>query len=744
MKEVKGKRALVVGLARSGRSVALCLHRRGARVMISDMKPPGHFQDLLPGLLAAKIGLELGMQREETFLRQDLVVVSPGVPWDLHQLEAARRRDIPVIPEIEAAAWFLPGCLLGVTGSNGKTTTTTLLGEMLKSSGFATFVGGNIGVPLSSAVDADPPPTMIVTELSSFQLEGLQAFHPHVAVMLNLTPNHQDRHPDFATYALAKAQIFRNQTAQDFAILNADDPEVMKFAANIASLKILFSCRQNLPGGVMVEEGQVLYRVGYLERPLFKSSDLRLRGEFNLENALAAAAAACVVGADFDAIRQSVRDFRGVEHRLEYIATIRGVEFYNNSKATSVDATLKSVGAFERGVHLIMGGKDKGAPYAPLRPLLKNRVRAVYLIGAAAGRISKELSGAVELIPAGDLETAVRQAFDQATAGEVVLLAPACSSFDQFQDYEHRGRVFRESVHRLEHEATELTPGARIKSGVSPKTTAPVRSAASIETPRPDRSEPASKPELAPPGAPKKFEPEIASEPEHRIETELRSESEGKVEEAQDESVAKPESRPEAAAEPAPQEILPEGNTEEAEKRAVNQTPTREGPTVGGPRAVVGVEGVSAELPLADEEKIPEGEEVRPEVPAKVESSEESSGPSTTRHVKYLDFISVYEVAAEERPPSLVEASLISEDEPGASSSEIPHTLEYVYDEPIPFEVRVAAEEDGVVTPAVETIHPGSAPATKTQKLRAQRNGATEKSKTADADSEPQGRLPGI
>ena len=738
MKGMNGKRVLVVGLARSGRAVALCLQRRGARVMLSDVRPPGHFQELLPGLLAAKIGLELGLQREETFLRQDLVVVSPGVPWDL--------------PQLEAAAWFLPGRLLGVTGSNGKTTTTTLLGEMLKSSGFATFVGGNIGVPLSSAVDAVPPPTMIVTELSSFQLEGIQEFHPHVAVMLNLTPNHQDRHPDFATYLRAKAQIFRNQTAQDYAILNADDPEVMTLAANIAGQKVLFSCRQNLPGGVMVEDGQVLYRVGYLERPLFKASELQLRGEFNLEDALAAAAAACVVGADFDAISQAVRAFRGVEHRLEYVATIRGVEFYNNSKATSVDATLKSLEAFERGVHLVIGGKDKGAPYAPLRPLLKHRVRAVYLIGAAAGRISEELSGTAELVPAGDLEAAVREAFSRAIPGETVLLAPACSSFDQFQDYEHRGRVFKELVHRLEQEPPVLTPGERKKSDVSPKTRAPARAATRIETPPPTRPEPAAKPELAlPPVAPTMAEPETVPEPERRIEAELRRESERKVEAKKRGAGAKPEMRPEAAAECARLESLPEKIAEEAEMRVDDQTPAREGLTAGGAREEVDAEGISAfpaELPSAvsslDEEKSLVGKEVTPAAPATVETSEESSGRVTVRPVKYLDFITVYEVAAEERPTSIQETSLISEVEPGALSTVASHSLEDVNDEPIPFEVRVAARGHSEDTQAAETIHPSSAPAMKAAKRRAQRDGAAEKGEAADEDSDPQGRLPGI
>ena len=452
MIDVRGKRVLVVGLARSGHAAALCLRRHGAVVVVTDTKPPAAVAHLLPELLAQKIGLELGSQRLETFLAHDLVVVSPGVPWDLPQLQAARARGIPLVPEIEVAGWYLSDPIVGVTGSNGKTTTTALLGKMLEASGFPTFVGGNIGVPLSSAVDRVTTGSIIVAELSSFQLEAIQDFHPHVAVLLNISPNHLDRHPSFEAYAQAKRQIFRNQRAEDYAILNADDPWVCGLSPALASQKVFFSRSQQIPCGLFVSNGNVVYRMGHLERVLLETREVRLRGGFNLEDVLAAAAAACVLGADFDAVRGAVREFKGVEHRLEYVREIHGVAFYNNSKATSVDATVKSLEAFDRGVHLILGGKDKGAPYAPLRPLLKDRVREVLLIGAAADRIAQELSGAVELVGAGNLESAVREAFQRARPGDVVLLAPACSSFDQFQDYEHRGRVFKEFVERLAEE----------------------------------------------------------------------------------------------------------------------------------------------------------------------------------------------------------------------------------------------------------------------------------------------------
>jgi UDP-N-acetylmuramoylalanine--D-glutamate ligase len=479
MTDVRGKRVLVVGLARTGRATARCLQRHGAQVTVTDSRPPYELRADVAELLALKIGMELGLHREATFLVQDMIVVSPGVAPELPELQAARAQGIPVVSEVEVASWFLEAEILGITGSNGKTTTTALLGKMLESSRFRTFVGGNIGLPLIAAVDQVPKDSKVVTELSSFQLEATQSFRPHVAVLLNITPNHLDRHPTLEAYVAAKAQIFRHQTPEDLAILNADDPAVMALAATISARKIFFSRAQDLPDGVFVADGQVYYRTGNLERALFGTREIALRGDFNVENVLAATTAACVVGADFEAIARAVREFRAVEHRLEFVREIRGVEFFNDSKATSVDATAKALTAFGRGVHLILGGKDKGAPYAPLRPLLKERARTAYLIGAAAKRIERELMGAVELIPCGDLETAMWRAFARAIAGDSVVLSPACSSFDQFQDYEHRGRVFKEIVQRLALEAEtadrtrRVEEGARILTVAAPPEPAP-------------------------------------------------------------------------------------------------------------------------------------------------------------------------------------------------------------------------------------------------------------------------------
>lgn len=450
MVDVRGKRVLVIGLARSGRAVVDCLRERGAIVTVTDARPPWSFASDTRQLLSQGVGIEFGAHREETFLSQDLIVASPGVPWDLPPLAAARRHGVRAVPEVEVAGWFLQGTLVGITGSNGKTTTTALLGKMLEASGFPTWVGGNIGVPLISAVGRAAPGSIVVAELSSFQLEAIDTFHPRVALLLNITPNHLDRHPSFEAYVEAKAQIFRNATAADYAVLNADDPTVMSLVPRIRGRKMFFSLTQPLPAGLLVSGDDILYRVNYLERKLLSTGDVKLPGAFNVENVLAAAAAACALGADFDAIGRAVREFRGVEHRLEFVREVHGVRFYNDSKATSVDATAKALSAFDRGVHLILGGKDKGAPYAPLVPLLPGRVREALLIGAAAGRIEQELKDAVAVVPCGRLETAVRQAFAHAAPGDVILLAPACASYDQFEDFEHRGRAFKELVYQLD------------------------------------------------------------------------------------------------------------------------------------------------------------------------------------------------------------------------------------------------------------------------------------------------------
>ncbi len=454
VKPLAGRRVLVVGMARSGLAAARFLAAHGALVIATDSRSPAVLQAEVRELLGLKAGIETGVHRAETFLAQDLIVVSPGVPWDLAPLAEARRKGMEVIPEIELAGAYLRGRLIGITGSNGKTTTTVLTAKMLEESGFDVVMAGNVGVPLISVVERLTEDSIVVAELSSFQLEAIRDFHPRVAALLNLSPNHLDRHPTFDAYIQAKAQIFRNQTEDDIAILNADDPRVAALSDAVRSRKIFFSRSRELPEGAFISNREILWRLDGLERVVADVSDVRLRGDFNLENVLAAVAAASAVGGDFASVRRAARHFQGVEHRLEFVAEVRGVKFYNDSKATSVDAAAKALSSFERGVHLILGGKHKGAPYAPLVPLLGGRVREILTIGSAAEIIARELGPHAEIIPAGTLDVAVREAFHRAAPGDTVLLAPACSSYDQFHDFEERGRAFKQQVLHLVREAS--------------------------------------------------------------------------------------------------------------------------------------------------------------------------------------------------------------------------------------------------------------------------------------------------
>jgi UDP-N-acetylmuramoylalanine--D-glutamate ligase len=448
MLELKGKKVLVVGLGKSGLAAALFLRRRGARVTVSDVRSAEALAKDIPALLEEGIMVETGGHGLLTFRRQDLIVVSPGVPLDTPELAQVKSFGLPVIGELELAARFLKGRTLAVTGSNGKTTTTTLLGEILKEAGLPTLVGGNIGVPVAALIDSSTDETWSVLEVSSFQLESTDQFRPSIAVILNITPDHLDRHGSFENYARAKERIFAAQTEQDCVVLNADNPRAAQAASRSAARVYWFSVEHPVGQGAWLEQGFVVYRPaeGAATETVMPLSGIPLRGAHNVENVLAAVVAARQAGAPVDAIRRAIEDFRAVEHRLEYVATHNGVEFYNDSKATNVDATAKAVAAFSSGIHLILGGKDKGSDYTLLAPLLRSRVRAVYTIGSAAAKIEFELRGVVSIHSCETLDKAVSAAASAARPGEVVLLAPACSSFDQFENYEQRGRVFKELV----------------------------------------------------------------------------------------------------------------------------------------------------------------------------------------------------------------------------------------------------------------------------------------------------------
>jgi UDP-N-acetylmuramoylalanine--D-glutamate ligase len=451
MMELKNKRVLVVGLGKSGLSAAMFLRAQGARVTVSDTRSALALAHEIPALLEAGIMVESGGHGLLTFRRQDLIVVSPGVPMDTPEVRQTKSFGMPVIGEVELASRFLQGQIVAITGSNGKTTTTTLLGKIFSDAGLPTLVGGNIGLPVIDLVEKSTPETTSVLEVSSFQLETIEDFHPHIAVVLNITPDHLDRHGNFENYAAAKTRITERQGAEDFLILNAEDKATQMVAAKTKAQIFWFSGRRPIKQGAFVHGESIVFvaREGAKAEPVMPVGEIHLKGLHNVENVLAAVCAARLAGVSAEVIRRAVSGFRAVEHRLELVKTVHGVEFYNDSKATNVDAAMKAVASFGGGIHLILGGKDKDSDYGAMSELLKERVKAVYTIGTAAEKIERQLHGVVKMVQAGTMQTAVQEAAKAAVAGDVVLLSPACSSFDQFENYEHRGRVFREIVNEL-------------------------------------------------------------------------------------------------------------------------------------------------------------------------------------------------------------------------------------------------------------------------------------------------------
>ncbi len=447
--DVKGKRVLVVGMGKSGVASALFLAGKGARVSVSDTKSEEELHHEIPQLLDRGVGVEAGYHGERTFKEQELIVISPGVPYDVPQLVQARSAGIPVIGEIELAARYLKGHVIAITGSNGKTTTTALTGEIIAAGAKNTLVGGNIGTPAISFVEDATDDTWIVLEVSSFQLETIQTFHPKIAVVLNVTPDHLDRHRTFDNYAAAKARIFENQAAGDFTVLNADDPTCAAMAAKTKAAVYRFSRQHPVDRGAFVQDDNIIWIDGAREQEIMPVSGIGLKGAHNVENILAGVCAGMLAGIAPPDIRRAVSNFKAVEHRLEYVATVRGVAYYNDSKATNVDATIKALESFPGRIHLILGGKDKGSDYSMLNSLLAERVKRVYTIGAAAPKIESQIKGA-PFVSSGTIDAAIRQACEMAVAGDIVLLAPACASFDQFMSYEHRGRVFKDLVRQLE------------------------------------------------------------------------------------------------------------------------------------------------------------------------------------------------------------------------------------------------------------------------------------------------------
>jgi len=448
--KLTNKRVMVVGLGASGMAAARFLREQGAVVTACDAKAE---TAEMAALREAGIMVQTGAAQWDGLGQQELVVISPGVPVQLPQLQQARELGIAVIGEVELATRSLQGQTLAITGSNGKTTTTTLLGKILADGGLRTQVGGNIGTPVMELVATSTPETWNVLEISSFQLETAVEFHSRIAVILNITPDHLDRHGSFEQYVLEKQKIFARQGGEDYLVLNADDKPTQMCAGKAKSQVYWFSgARPNVKRGTFVHRNVIVFvpQEGAAMEPVLAVQEIPLKGAHNVENVLAAVCAARLAGVSAESIRRSVMEFKAVDHRLQFVATVNGVDYYNDSKATNVDATMKALQSFAGGIHLILGGKDKNSDYTLLAPLLRERARAVYTIGSAAEKITGQLQGVSKIVAAETLENAVSLIAGAAQPGEIALLAPACASFDQFDGYEHRGRVYVERVKRLQ------------------------------------------------------------------------------------------------------------------------------------------------------------------------------------------------------------------------------------------------------------------------------------------------------
>ncbi len=450
--ELEGKKTLVLGAGKSGVASARFLAERGATVAFYDKKPIAEWTEEARSLKSEKIGLLDGQIPSWLLDQIDLVVISPGVPTNTVPARYVERKDGEVIGEVELAYRFLKGRIVGITGSNGKTTATTLIGEILKNAGIQTQIGGNIGTALISLAENSGEETWTVCELSSFQLETIKDFRANVAVALNVTPNHLDRYDFFSDYAAAKHRLFMNQTAEDVAILNADDEITADWAKNLRATVVLFSVKKELDEGLFLRGRKLVCRANGKEKVLTTRDEIFLRGLHNVENVLASLAAGLACGAQPDSMRETVRNFKGVEHRIEFVHEIEGVKFYNDSKATSVDAALKAVEALSEDggkINLILGGRGKNAPYAPLADLIKENVRKLVLIGEDADNIESQLKNYAEIVRVDSMHDAVRKGFENAESGDAVLLAPACASFDMFKSFEERGAVFKKDVEHL-------------------------------------------------------------------------------------------------------------------------------------------------------------------------------------------------------------------------------------------------------------------------------------------------------
>ena len=446
--DLHGKRVLVVGLARTGIATAKFLRARGSLVTTTEVRPKEEMGEAVQELSEMDISEEWGGHQVETFLKQDCIVVSPGVDLNIEPIQKAIQQGVKVISEIELAYHFIHVPIIAVTGTNGKTTTTLLIGEMLKEDGRKVGVGGNVGEPLILFADGEDRWEVLVVEISSFQLEAIEDFRPRISVLLNITEDHLDRYPRYDDYIEAKVRIFANQHSGDLAILNRDDPIVMQYQEKVKAKKVFFSLKERLDEGVFSNGKTIFFRLGEKGEE-YSLSKTPLKGIHNVENMMAALTTARVFGCSRQAVQGVLNRFEGLEHRLEFVREMKGIRFYNDSKGTNVGSVVKSLQSFSEPVILIAGGKDKNGDLSPLKELIQKRVKHLILIGEARERMKRELGGLTDTSIAQTMEEAVLLARQKAEGGEVVLLSPACSSFDMFKDYKERGKVFKEAVRRL-------------------------------------------------------------------------------------------------------------------------------------------------------------------------------------------------------------------------------------------------------------------------------------------------------
>ena len=449
MPAVSGKRILVLGLARSGLAAARLLQQEGALVRGSDRRPEKDLGPQVEELRRLGVEVETGEHSSGLLRGVDLVVISPGIPGDVPILKQARTADIPIYSELEIASWWARAPMVAVTGSNGKTTTTTLLGRIFQQAGRTCRVAGNIGFPLSAAVRDMPPEGVLVVEVSSFQLEHIETFRPRVGVILNITPDHLDRHRTMEAYARAKARLLLNQTADDTAVLNHDDPRTVALGDQVKGALVSFSIHQRVEGGVFVQDGQIVSELSGAGQKVLEADQVALPGPHNLSNALAAVAAARVLGADLSACARELTEFKGLEHRLEQVRVLNGVRYVNDSKATNVEAVEQALLSYPGKILLIAGGRDKDADFSRLNRLIEKRARRLILLGEAKEKMARVWGDLTDTSLVENLEQAVRLAQKKARPGDTVLLSPACASFDMFRDFVDRGNTFKRIVEEL-------------------------------------------------------------------------------------------------------------------------------------------------------------------------------------------------------------------------------------------------------------------------------------------------------